>query len=84
MTDRRTVPYTDHMAEVEALRAEVERERAIRKESIRDNREKTETVRELLAEVDTLHNTLSGPATVVLLRRAWQVYGDSRVTCWRE
>jgi len=33
---------------------------------------------ELLAEVDTLHNTLSGPATVVLLRRAWRVYGDSR------
>ena len=33
---------------------------------------------ELLAEVDTLHNTLSGPATAVLLRRAWQVYGDCR------
>jgi len=33
---------------------------------------------ELLVEVDTLHNTLSGPATVVVLRRAWQVYGDPR------
>jgi len=32
----------------------------------------------LLAEVDTLHNTLSGPATTVLLRRALQVYGDTR------
>lgn len=32
----------------------------------------------LLAEVDTLHNTLSGPATAVLLRRALQMYGDTR------
>lgn len=32
----------------------------------------------LLAEVDTLHGTLSGPATGVLLQRAFQVYGDSR------
>jgi transposase InsO family protein len=32
----------------------------------------------LLAEVDTLHGTLSGPATRVLLQRAFQVYGDVR------
>ena len=32
----------------------------------------------LLAEVDALHATLSGPATVHLLRRAYRLYGDSR------
>lgn len=32
----------------------------------------------LLAEVDTLHGTLSGPATRVLLERAVSVYGDPR------
>lgn len=32
----------------------------------------------LLAEVDTLHGTLSGPATRVLLERATSVYGDGR------
>ncbi|MEO8508009.1 MAG: hypothetical protein ABI593_10295 [Betaproteobacteria bacterium] len=32
----------------------------------------------LLAELDPLHNTLSGPATKVLLRRAWQSFGDLR------
>ena len=32
----------------------------------------------LLAEVDTLHGTLSGPATRVLLERAVSVYGDGR------
>jgi transposase InsO family protein len=32
----------------------------------------------LLAEVDTLHGTLSGPATRVLLQRAFQVFGDVR------
>jgi hypothetical protein len=32
----------------------------------------------LLAELDSLHNTLSGPATKVLLRRAWQSFGDER------
>lgn len=31
-----------------------------------------------LAELDALHDTLSGPATVHLCRRAWQVYGDAR------
>jgi hypothetical protein len=31
-----------------------------------------------LAELDALHETLSGPATVHLCRRAWQVYGDVR------
>jgi transposase InsO family protein len=31
-----------------------------------------------LAELDELHETLSGPATVHLCRRAWQVYGDAR------
>jgi transposase InsO family protein len=31
-----------------------------------------------LAELDALHETLSGPATVHLCRRAWQVYGDAR------
>lgn len=30
----------------------------------------------LLAEVDSLHNTLAGPATCVLLKRAYQVHGD--------
>jgi len=32
----------------------------------------------LLAETDALHGTLSGPATVHLLRRAYRVYGESR------
>lgn len=32
----------------------------------------------LLAEVDTLHDTLSGPATKVLLQRAFNVFGDPR------
>lgn len=32
----------------------------------------------LLAEVDALHGTLAGPATCVLLQRAWAVYGDAR------
>lgn len=32
----------------------------------------------LLAEVDSLHNTLAGPATCVLLKRAFKVYGDGR------
>lgn len=32
----------------------------------------------LLAKLDALHNTLSGPATKVLLRRAWQSFGDTR------
>ena len=30
----------------------------------------------LLAETDRLHDTLSGPATRVLLRRAWDTFGD--------
>ena len=32
----------------------------------------------LLAETDALHNTLSGPATVHLMRRALECYGDTR------
>jgi hypothetical protein len=32
----------------------------------------------LLAEVDTLHNTLSGPATKKLMERALLVFGDTR------
>ena len=32
----------------------------------------------LLAHTDALHGTLSGPATVHLLRRAYCVYGDAR------
>lgn len=32
----------------------------------------------LLAEIDRLHDTLSGPATKVLLARAWQNFGDHR------
>ena len=32
----------------------------------------------LLVEVDTLHNTLSGPATKKLLERAWLIFGDAR------
>lgn len=32
----------------------------------------------LLAEVDRLHDTLSGPATKVILMRTWQVFGDDR------
>lgn len=32
----------------------------------------------LLAEIDVLHNTLSGPATKKLMERAYQVFGDVR------
>src|SRR5258706_8604511 len=32
----------------------------------------------LLAETDALHDTLSGPATTVLLRRAFTLFGDVR------
>ena len=32
----------------------------------------------LLAETDALHGTLSGPATCVLMRRAFEVYADAR------
>lgn len=32
----------------------------------------------LLAETDALHNTLSGPATRHLMRRAWEGYDDAR------
>lgn len=32
----------------------------------------------LLAEMDALHNTLSGPATKKLMERAYQVFGDVR------
>src|SRR5665213_956721 len=32
----------------------------------------------LLAQLEALHNTLAGPATKVLLRRAWQSFGDTR------
>lgn len=32
----------------------------------------------LLAEMDTLHNTLSGPATKKLMERAWLIFGDAR------
>ena len=34
----------------------------------------------LLAETDSLHDTLSGPATKVLLMRAFAVFGDARFT----
>lgn len=32
----------------------------------------------LLAELDSLHDTLSGPATKVLARRAYQLFGEAR------
>ena len=32
----------------------------------------------LLAATDELHGRLSGPATLALLRRAWEVFGDAR------
>ena len=32
----------------------------------------------LLAEMDALHNTLSGPATKKLMERAVQIFGDTR------
>jgi hypothetical protein len=32
----------------------------------------------LLARTDTLHGTLSGPATKKLMERAWRVFGDAR------
>jgi transposase InsO family protein len=38
----------------------------------------TETDVRLLAEIDTLHGTLSGPATKKLMERARQVFGDVR------
>jgi transposase InsO family protein len=38
----------------------------------------TETDVALLAKTDTLHGTLSGPATCVLMRRAFEDYGDVR------
>jgi hypothetical protein len=34
----------------------------------------------LLAHTDRLHGTLSGPATKVLLERAWRLDGDTRYT----
>ena len=33
---------------------------------------------ELLAETDELHGTLSGPATLALFQRAWELFGDAR------
>lgn len=33
---------------------------------------------ELLAETDELHGTLSGPATLTLFQRAWELFGDAR------
>ncbi|MDE2149137.1 MAG: hypothetical protein KGJ55_04740 [Gammaproteobacteria bacterium] len=38
----------------------------------------TEADARLLAQVDGLHGTLSGPATRVLLQRAYRVYADAR------
>ena len=32
----------------------------------------------LLAEMDVLHSTLSGPATKKLMERAYQMFGDAR------
>ena len=32
----------------------------------------------LLAETDELHGSLSGPATLAILKRAWEVFGDVR------
>ena len=32
----------------------------------------------LLAETDELRGRLSGPATMAILERQWQVFGDSR------
>ena len=32
----------------------------------------------LLAETDELHSTLSGPATLELFKRAWNLFGDAR------
>ena len=32
----------------------------------------------LLAETDELHGRLSGPATLAILKRAWEVFGDER------
>ena len=32
----------------------------------------------LLAETDELHGSLSGPATLAILKRQWQVFGDAR------
>ncbi len=37
----------------------------------------------LLAATDTLHGTLSGPATRHLMQRAWATYGDARYARWR-
>jgi hypothetical protein len=36
----------------------------------------------LLAETDALHGTLSGPATVHLLRRAYSVYRKAPTSAW--
>ena len=33
---------------------------------------------ELLAETDELHGTLSGPATLAICKRAWELFGDER------
>jgi transposase InsO family protein len=41
----------------------------------------TEADVRLLAQVDAAHDTLSGPATKHLLRRAFEVYGDVRFEC---
>ena len=38
----------------------------------------------LLAETDALHGTLSGPATMALLRRAHEVFGDARYRVFRK
>ena len=35
----------------------------------------------LLAEIDTLHSTLSGLATKKLMERAYYVFGDTRYQC---
>jgi len=36
----------------------------------------------LLAEVDALHGTLSGPATRKLCERAYRLFGDARLNAW--
>jgi transposase InsO family protein len=38
----------------------------------------------LLAELDSLHDTLSGPATRVLAQRAYERFGDERYACLAE
>jgi hypothetical protein len=68
-------------AEVERLTAEAERERAIRREAIRDNREKTEAVRELQAALAGVlrsyeaYEMLCDPASdgyAAVMRSAWE------------